>query len=78
MRRMQISRTALYDPVDWISRPIEAKDAALVKTLLAVGLPQHRLAALFCCNPGRIADIASGKKFPDVKPLFDLADMQRP
>jgi hypothetical protein len=35
--------------------------------MLARGDRQHDIAAWFGVNGGRIADIATGKKFPDVK-----------
>jgi hypothetical protein len=42
-------------------------DAALVKGMLARGDRQHDIAAYFGVNGGRIAEIAVGKTFPDVR-----------
>lgn len=44
------------------------EDAAIVKGLLARGEKQHDVASVFGVNPGRIAEIATGAKFRDVKP----------
>lgn len=47
---------------------ITAEQAAIVKGLLARGEKQHDIAAFFGENGGRIAEIAKGKRHPDVKP----------
>lgn len=44
------------------------QQAAMVKGLLARGEKQHDIAAFFGVNGGRIAEVAKGKRFPDVKP----------
>lgn len=41
-------------------------EARVVKGMLARGDRQHDIAAWFGVNGGRIADIATGKKFPKV------------
>lgn len=41
-------------------------EAAIAKGMLARGDRQHDIAAWFGVNGGRIADIATGKKFPEV------------
>lgn len=41
-------------------------DAAVVKGMLARGDRQHDIAAWFGVNGGRIAEIATGDKFPHV------------
>jgi hypothetical protein len=46
---------------------LNAKDAALVKGMLARGDRQHDVAAWFGVNGGRIAEIATGAKFGNVK-----------
>jgi|688.fasta_scaffold174621_2 hypothetical protein len=45
---------------------LEATDAAIVKGMLARGDRQHDIAAWFGVNGGRIADIATGRKFREV------------
>jgi hypothetical protein len=53
---------------------LTAEDAAIVKGLLARKERQHDIAAYFGVNGGRIAEIAKGAKFADVKaaPRKDL------
>jgi transcriptional regulator with XRE-family HTH domain len=33
------------------------------------GWLQHDIAALFSINQGRVSEICTGKRFPDVKPI---------
>jgi hypothetical protein len=47
---------------------LDARDASLVKGMLRRGDRQHDIAAWFGVNGGRIAEIAAGKKFPEVRP----------
>ena len=47
---------------------LDEDDAALVKGMLARGDRQHDIAAWFGVNGGRIGEISTGAKFPDVKP----------
>jgi hypothetical protein len=42
------------------------KDAAIVKGMIARGDRYHDVAAYFCVNGGRIAEIATGAKFSNV------------
>lgn len=53
---------------------LNEEQASLVKGLLARGDKQHDIASFFGENAGRIADIATGKKFPEVQaaPRKDL------
>jgi hypothetical protein len=44
------------------------EQAAVVKGLLGRGEKQHDVAGYFGVNGGRVAEIAKGKRFPDVKP----------
>jgi len=44
------------------------EQAAIAKGLLARGEKQHAIAAFFGENGGRIAEIAKGHRFADVKP----------
>ena len=46
-------------------------DAALVKGMLRRGDRQHDIAAWFGVNGARIAEIATGDRFPDVTPAGD-------
>jgi hypothetical protein len=48
---------------------LNERDAALVKGMLARGDRQHDIAAWFGVNGGRIAEIATGKKFRLVEPV---------
>lgn len=52
-------------------------DAAIVKGMLARGDRQHDVAAFFGVNGGRIAEIATGEKFPDVLPM-DNSQLPQP
>jgi len=47
---------------------LSSDQAAIVKALLARGEKQHDIAAFYGVNGGRIAEIAKGKRFPEVKP----------
>ncbi|MCH4543159.1 hypothetical protein [Ochrobactrum sp. A-1] len=41
--------------------PTAALEVAITKLLLDIGFTQKRIAALFDCNQGRIAEISRGK-----------------
>lgn len=41
---------------------------AIIKGLLLRGDKQQDIAALFCCNSGRIAEINTGQEWSDVDP----------
>jgi hypothetical protein len=43
-------------------------DAAIIKKRLAQGEFQHRIAADFDVNSGRISEINTGKRYPEVPP----------
>lgn len=45
---------------------LSAADAALIKGMLFRGDRQHDIAAWFGVNAGRIAEIATGRRFVDV------------
>ena len=53
---------------------LDDSDASIVKGMLARGDRQHDIAAWFGVNGGRIAEIATGVKFPSVRtaPEADL------
>lgn len=48
---------------------LNSVDAAIVKGMLSRGDRQHDIAAWFGVNGGRVADIKTGKTFPEVKPV---------
>ena len=48
------------------SRKLTEEDAAVIKKRLKLGEFQNRIAADFDVNPGRIAEIKTGKLFPHV------------
>ena len=48
------------------SRKLTPADAAIIKRRLQQGEFQHRIAADFDVNPGRIAEIKTGKRFANV------------
>jgi hypothetical protein len=52
------------------SRSLTGADAAIIKRRLALGEFQNRIAADYDVNPGRINEIAKGRKFADV-PMAD-------
>lgn len=56
------------------SRRLTAADAAIAKALLGENWLQSDIASLLGCNGGRIAEINSGTKFPEVAP----ADLTAP
>ncbi len=45
---------------------LTATDAAVVKGMLLRGDRQHDIAAWFGVNGGRVAEIATGRRFPEV------------
>jgi hypothetical protein len=50
---------------------LTSADAAIVKGMLTRGDRQHDIAAWFGVNGGRVADIKTGRTFPEVKPVID-------
>lgn len=48
------------------SRVPTAEQAALIKAMLARGDMEHDVAAFFGLNPGRISEVNTGKRFPEV------------
>jgi hypothetical protein len=49
-------------------RRLDDEDASIVKGMLARGDRQHDIAAWFGVNGGRIAEVATGAKFPNIAP----------
>jgi hypothetical protein len=43
-----------------------AEEAAIIKGMLQRGDPQHDIASWFGYNPGRISEINTGKRYPEV------------
>lgn len=43
-------------------------DVAIIKARLVRGDLQHRIAASYDLNSGRISEINTGKRFPDIPP----------
>lgn len=51
------------------TNPLTARVAGEIKRLAASGdLMQHQIAALLGLNQGRVSEVLSGKRFPEVKP----------
>ena len=49
--------------------PLTSEKAALIKQLAAsTDLYQHQIAALVKVNQGRVSEVLSGKRFPEVPP----------
>lgn len=53
------------------SPSVSPEMAAIIKTLLRRGLFHHEIAALFGINQGRVSEIRTGKRHPDVPPAPD-------
>ncbi|HWJ74058.1 MAG TPA: hypothetical protein VNX29_12900 [Kaistia sp.] len=53
-----------------VSEPLTAAMAAKIKKLARdnVELAQHEIAALLKLNQGRISEVLTGKRFPEVGP----------
>jgi hypothetical protein len=47
-------------------------DVAVIKARLARGDLQHRIAADYDINAGRISEINTGKRFPHIPPAADM------
>jgi hypothetical protein len=50
------------------SRIPTAEQAALIKGMIARGDMQHDVAAFFGLNSGRISEVNTGKRYPEVAP----------
>src|SRR5215207_4207198 len=48
--------------------PLDNDQIAIAKAMLKRGDYQHNIAAHLGCNPGRIAEIATGQRGPEVEP----------
>ncbi len=52
-----------------VSRPLTAIQAAEIKRLASTtDLFQHQIAAVVGCNQGRVSEVLSGKRFPEIQP----------
>lgn len=49
-------------------RELTKADVALIKRRLIRGELQHRIAADYDINPGRISEINTGQRFSDIPP----------
>lgn len=47
-------------------------DVAIIKYRLKLGEFQHRIAADYGLNQGRISEIAKGKRFADIRPADEV------
>lgn len=54
------------------SAPNDDLEIALVRLLIRVGFQHKRIAALFDCNQGRIAEISTGEKRPEIDAEFSI------
>lgn len=61
-RRIRLSRAPASGIV------LDEQEAAIAKGMLLRGDRQHDVAAWFGVNGGRIAELATGYRFPDVQP----------
>ncbi|MEM9030229.1 MAG: hypothetical protein AAGC70_17850 [Pseudomonadota bacterium] len=59
------------------SPALTERDASIAKGMLLRGDAQHSIAAWFGVNPGRIAEIATGERFPNVA-AADFDDLPPP
>jgi predicted XRE-type DNA-binding protein len=51
------------------SRPLTPELAAEIKRLAeSTDLMQHQIAAVLGINQGRVSEVLSGRRFPDVRP----------
>lgn len=52
-----------------VSSPLTAKIAAEIKRLARdTDLAQHEIAARLQLNQGRVSEVLTGKKFPEIRP----------
>ena len=56
---------------------LTARDAAIIKAMIARGDRQHDIAAWFGVNGGRICEIADGRNFATIEPV-DGANLPPP
>jgi predicted transcriptional regulator len=51
------------------SPPVTPEMAALIKYLVKrIGLYQHQVAALLKINQGRVSEVITGKRYPNIEP----------
>lgn len=61
-----------------VSKTLTLKDAEKVFDLYGQGLAQHQIAAILGCNQGRISEILTGKRFPEVFAKVNFANTNNP
>jgi|HigsolmetaAR204D_1030405.scaffolds.fasta_scaffold05883_3 hypothetical protein len=49
-------------------RDLSPEDISIIKARLLRGDLQHRIGADYDLNPGRISEINTGKRFPNIPP----------
>jgi hypothetical protein len=54
-----------------VSRQLTLDDAVQIVIRRARGEAQHVLAAAYGVNPGRIAEVLSGKRFPEARAMAE-------
>jgi hypothetical protein len=59
-----------------ISRSLTLADAVEIQRRRAKGEAQHVLAAEYGVNPARIAEVLTGKRFPEAKTIADQQTSQ--
>lgn len=52
--------------------PVTPEMAAYIKLLRQKGLHQHKIAACFGINQGRVSEVLTGKRFPQVPAAGEL------
>src|SRR6266852_3715872 len=68
-RNRQWKRCEMGNRAESSGISITEEDAALIRGMILRGDRKHDIAAFFGVNPGRIADIESGRRFPSAPPL---------
>ncbi len=54
-----------------VSRHLTLSDAVQIWQRRAEGEAQHVLAAAYHVNPGRVAEVLSGKRFPEARAIAE-------
>src|SRR6266852_2405215 len=76
-RNRQWKRCEMGNRAESSGISITEEDAALIRGMILRGDRKHDIAAFFGVNPGRIADVESGRRFPSV-PAAPEADLPPP
>jgi hypothetical protein len=54
------------------SPPVTPEMASYIKLMRKLGLYTHQIAAKFGINQGRVSEVITGKRFPQVPPAGEL------